>query len=434
MIIDKWDGFDKSGMKRHIRGYEFSIDIGTSKPICCKQPRYGPHEARVIGELVDKLDAQGLTEADEGPYGAMVVLAAKPNQQHKHWSEYIFRMCVSYRKINAFTRPFQFYVARCDDAVEWIGESLFFITLDLDAGYWQVKLHALSKEKTAFFIPDGKRHWNVMPMGILNAHAFFVCMTMQMKDEWDKKFAEDPAAAIARLKQVAKRRRSFLKEMEHGEMIEQLLEEHSAEALKTSNPGSAVIVDDLMLHDRNAVSLLAYFLCVLEVLVHYRVTINLRKGRFLPSRAEFVGVDVLPEGNSPAQSKYGPIEKLCAPERFTDIRAIIGLLGFYSAWLPHFEAEITLWRGVLALQVNAVMNEQQERDLVAKHWTKDCEEALDRLKKALISGPVLKRPNPKRRFYLKTDWSKIAMGGCLLQPEVTEEAEESMINEATGRG
>ena len=41
-----------------------------------------------------RLEAQGVIEDDFGPYGAMIVLAAKPNQGHVHWMEYIFRLCV----------------------------------------------------------------------------------------------------------------------------------------------------------------------------------------------------------------------------------------------------------------------------------------------------------------------------------------------------
>ena len=436
LIVDQWDAFNKGNMRKHIRGYEFSIDIGTNAPVCCKQPRYGPHESKVILELVGKLESLGLVEPDEGPYGALAVLAAKPNQGHKHWSEYIFRLCVSYRKLNAVTRPFHFYVARCDDAVEMIGESKFFITLDLDAGYWQVKLHEASKDKTAFYIPDGKRHWNVMPMGILNAHAYFVCMTMDMKKEWDMLFRADKAKAIHKLKEVAKRSKSILQALspegiDLTTQMEKLLDQGIEEACAKSNPGSAVIVDDLMLHDSNEISLIAYFLSVLEILVHYRVTINLRKGRFLSTRAEFVGIDVLAEGNSPASSKYDAINRLTQPKRFTDIRAIIGLLGFYAKWMPNYENEIRIWREVMKTDGELLSPEEEEK-VVATKWDDKCEELLDQLKKDIIKGPVLKRPNPKRRFYLKTDWSKEGMGGVLLQADTTEEAEEAMRREMKG--
>jgi hypothetical protein len=48
--------------------------------------------------------------------------------------------------------------------------------MDLDCGYWQVKLDKMSQEKTAFYVPGGKKHWKVMPMGATNAHPFFVAM------------------------------------------------------------------------------------------------------------------------------------------------------------------------------------------------------------------------------------------------------------------
>jgi hypothetical protein len=100
LLEEFWDCFDPSGMKRPIRGYKFNIDTGTSKPITCKTPRYGPHESKVMERLTKTLEEKGLIEDDFGPYGAMAVLAGKPGQEHVHWSEYIFRLCISYRPLN----------------------------------------------------------------------------------------------------------------------------------------------------------------------------------------------------------------------------------------------------------------------------------------------------------------------------------------------
>ncbi|CAJ1950406.1 unnamed protein product [Cylindrotheca closterium] len=83
-----------------------------------------------------------------------------------------------------------FYILRCDDTVDTVGDTKFFITMDLDAGYWQIKMTTSSKEKTALFVPDGKQHFLVMPMGILSAHAFFVCVTIQFKKEWHELYKE----------------------------------------------------------------------------------------------------------------------------------------------------------------------------------------------------------------------------------------------------
>ena len=122
------------------------------------------------------------TMTDHGR-GSPIVLASKPNQEHKHWSEYVFQLCVSYRALNAITRPFLFPVRRCDDAIEMVGAALYIITMDLDAGYWQMTLRESSRAKTAFYISRGKKRWKVTPMGATNAHPAFVAITMELKDK-----------------------------------------------------------------------------------------------------------------------------------------------------------------------------------------------------------------------------------------------------------
>ena len=47
---------------------------------------------------------------------------------------------------------------------------------------------------------------------------------------------------------------------------------------------------------------------------------------------------------------------------------------------------------------------------------------LERLNKYILSEPTLERPDPSRRFYIKTDWYKDGMGAVLLQEDVSEEA------------
>ena len=65
-IIEKFfDVFTKEGMQNHIRGFEFNIDTGKVKPICCKHPQYGPHESRVITVLVEQLEKKNIIEDDD---------------------------------------------------------------------------------------------------------------------------------------------------------------------------------------------------------------------------------------------------------------------------------------------------------------------------------------------------------------------------------
>ena len=144
-------------MKCPIRNYVANIDTGTCKPMCCKTLHYGLQETRVMEQLVAGLESNGLVKDDDGPWGALIVLAAKAHQAHKHWSEYIWRLCVLYRLLNTVTRVFAFLLPRCDDAVNWLGKAKYFIVMDLAWGYWQVIMHKKSRPKTAFFVLGGRK-------------------------------------------------------------------------------------------------------------------------------------------------------------------------------------------------------------------------------------------------------------------------------------
>ena len=69
IVMEYWDVFDNDGMKRPIRNFVANIDTGTCKPVCCKPPHYGPHETKIMEQLDDGLERNGLIEDDDGPWG-----------------------------------------------------------------------------------------------------------------------------------------------------------------------------------------------------------------------------------------------------------------------------------------------------------------------------------------------------------------------------
>ena len=48
-------------------------------------------------------------------------------------------------------------------------------------------------------------------------------------------------------------------------------------------------------------------------------------------------------------------------------------------------------------------------------WNPEDQGLLERLKKDILSGPTLSRPDPARMFYIRTDCSKYGMVAVLLQ-------------------
>jgi hypothetical protein len=73
IIKEYWDVFCEEGLRRNIRGFSCRIDTGDISPVCCKPPRYGPHESVIMNKLVSQLQKNGLIEDDDGPWGALIV-------------------------------------------------------------------------------------------------------------------------------------------------------------------------------------------------------------------------------------------------------------------------------------------------------------------------------------------------------------------------
>ena len=194
-----------------------------------------------------------------------------------------------------------------------------------------------------------------------------------------------------------------------------------------------VIVDDIMLHSENTDPLIKYFEIVLQVLQRHQVTVKLKKCRFFPQSAEFVGMDVEADGNRPARSKMQALEDLKnqAPKTVTDLRQLIGLIGFYQDWIANYELRIGRWRNHIK-KLKGVKPTENEITIDAE-WQDEDNQLLNELLDELITRPTLARPDYTRRFYLKTDWCRLGMAAVLLQADPNNaEAQEQEKQETKG--
>ena len=77
------------------------------------------------------------------------------------------------------------------------------------------------------------------------------------------------------------------------------------------------------------------------------------------------------------------------------------------------------------------MRSQEDRTKrsVTLEWTKECDEAVSKLKNMLTSAPVLRWPDHSKTFFLKVDASGIGVGAALMQCD--EEGREYPISYAS---
>ncbi|GBG75204.1 hypothetical protein CBR_g19717 [Chara braunii] len=127
-----------------------------------------------------------------------------------------------------------------------------------------------------------------------------------------------------------------------------------------------------------------------------------RVREFFLSKISFLGYIVTIEGLKPDPRKVEAVREAPALVTLTQVRAFLGLASYYRHFIQSF-----------ACLAKPLMNLlKKEEQLI---WTPECEAAFRALKEALISAPVLARPDPTRQFALHTDRQSQAISAVLTQ-------------------
>ncbi len=93
------------------------------------------------------------------------------------------RFCVDYHKLNNVTKKGAYPLPRIEDTLDALRGLMYFSTLDLYSGYWQVEMDQRDIDKTAFVTRQGLFRFIVMPFGLCNAPATFEwLMELVLKD------------------------------------------------------------------------------------------------------------------------------------------------------------------------------------------------------------------------------------------------------------
>ncbi|GFS75182.1 retrovirus-related Pol polyprotein from transposon 297 [Trichonephila clavipes] len=145
------------------------------------------------------------------------------------------------------------------------------------------------------------------------------------------------------------------------------------------------------------------------------LTIKPSKCKFAQQNVKFLGHIVGQGFRTPSEIKIQAVLEFPTPRTKTQIRAFLGIAGYYQKY-------INLFSVIAAPLTDALKGRAKKGEI---KWTTECENAFRELKGKLIDKPVLYAPNFEREFIVQTDASNAGMGAVLTQ--LTEQGEEHPI-------
>ena len=108
----------------------------------------------------------GAIRSSFSPWASAVVLVKKKDVE--------LRFCFDLRKLNSRTIKDGYSLPRIEDTLDCLNGAVWFSTLDLKSGYWQVELEEGAKSLTAFTLGRlGFWECECIPFGLTNAPATF---------------------------------------------------------------------------------------------------------------------------------------------------------------------------------------------------------------------------------------------------------------------
>ena len=107
----------------------------------------------------------------------------------------------------------------------------------------------------------------------------------------------------------------------------------------------------------------------------------------------------------PASGKISKILAVAEPCTKKQVRAFLGLVGFYRRYIPNFAK--------LVAPLTELTRKKHPNKI---QWTTDCQTAFDVLKQMLSSNPIVILPDFNLPFTVRCDASSTGLGAVLMQP------------------
>ncbi|KYO25206.1 hypothetical protein Y1Q_0001820 [Alligator mississippiensis] len=229
---------------------------------------------------ITEMKGSGVIWPSLSPWASPVVLVQKQDGS--------IRFSVDYRKLNAITTPDAYPMHRMDTLLDCLGPAKVISILDLSKGFWQMGLDPNAIAKSAFTTSVGLYEFTVLPFSMCNSPASF------------------------------------------QRLINNLLQGCEQFAM--------AYIDDMVIFSQDFESHLIHLTTVLGKIKQAGLTVKAKKCQWALSEVVYLRHCVAGGHIAPLWDKIEAIKDWPPPQTKKQVRAFLGLAGYYRQFVPGFGA------------------------------------------------------------------------------------------------
>ena len=254
-----------------------TIDTGTADPVSQKPYPIAMKPYEWVKNEIEKLLAAKVIHTSCSSWSASIIVVPKGNGGKC--------LVIDYRALNKVTKEFTWPMPKVEDIFSKLNGATYFTTLDLHAGYHHIPLDQSSIPKTAFNSPFGKYKYVKVPFGLAQAPAYFQeLMTGILKDF----------------------------------------------------PFAIAYLDNIIIFTRTPQEHLSHICMVFEKLKSANLSMKKSKCSFFSKEIQYLGHILSATGIQPLPSKTHTIQSMAPPTTPKQVRAFLGLVGYYRKFITAF--------------------------------------------------------------------------------------------------
>ena len=310
-----------------------------------------------VQAAINELLKGNIIRPSKSPYRSPIVVVPKKDGE--------VRLCVDYRQLNDNTVRPSFYLPDSNEIFDKLGGNKYYSTLDMQKGYYQIKMSHESIHKTAFTCSQGHYEFLRMPFGLCGAPSTFQRAVQSI-----------------------------------------LIEENNKSCL--------IYLDDIIVFGRTLEEHNERLLSVLKRLHDAGVKLSKTKCHFGKESVKFLGHIISQRGIETDPEKTKKIREWECPKTMKDLVTFLGFASYYRKFVQNFS--------IIAAPLENIV----KRDKISKNqqiqWNTGMQDSFHNIKEQLCNAPVLMCPIRNCTFVLDTDASKFGIGAVLSQrlPDGTE--------------